>query len=318
MDMHQNLERLAFIDKAAWESFKKVKVEKGPSPFRVVVAFKVISFSKSLSWWRFWNIYLVWLALSLPFGYFALYSKSLNIAVACGAISFIFFGFFFKTWGKYEKEYYLYNCGKVDPLVFAFGTDNASDFLKSFEKIFMEKIMAEVWRLQSQPIKTKDFDGLIKLNKAAQDKDEVNLGIGETIKKAFYGALLVALVTFKFEGFLSVFATYTTFVEKLKFAQFSLFGWFCILVVLLSSIFLIYDIFVGQTSTKRRKKKYLLLLNILKETWVDASEKIPAASAQRSIIGDSLRECVESEISKMRGLKKMAILAIIGWISGKA
>lgn len=318
MTLHENLERLAFIDECAWMSFKKIKIAKGPNPYYFWQVGRVIAASDNLHWKRFWNIYLFWLVLAHICFVAALLQIFPDYTWMLAVAAFFAAARFFATWNKYSREYFRYHVGKADALAFAFGTDNAALFIKTFHEDFTRRIIDGQGEQYLERIKVKDFDALVKLNKAAQDKDEVNLGIGDTVKKATYGAFLLALVKVDFKGFKETFDVYSKFVSNFNAVQFRLLDWVLWSAVLLGICYTIYDLFIGQTSTKRKKKTYLLLLNIMKETWVETPEKnVPAQARDENSFEPEIWKVAGQELARASGLKKIAAYALLAWVLPK-
>ena len=265
-----NLDYLATIDSCAWQSFKKIKDDNGPNPYNFLKAFSVMRIAQAGK--RPLKPYFLWLVTA--------HILAVAFALTTGIAFITFLTLFllslvglFRSWFPYKEEYFRQRSGRENPLSYAFGTNNAATNIALFSEHFTKSLHTINVELL-QKIKSKDFDALIKLNKAAQEKEEVNFGIADVVKKSTYGAILLAVVKFDFSGITTPLSTYSAFATNIKIQTMPPYLWVYLTVIFGSFTYFIYDLFLGQSKLKRKKKQYLLLLNILKESWVDPVELI--------------------------------------------
>lgn len=274
-----NLEYLATIDSCAWQSFKKIKDDNGPNPYNFLKAFSVMRIARAEK--RHLKPYFLWLVTAHILAVAFALTTEISFMTFLTLFILSLVGLF-RSWFPYKEEYFRQKSGRENPLSYAFGTNNAATNIALFSKYFTESLHA-INNGLLQKIKSKDFDALIKLNKAAQDKEEVNFGIADVVKKSTYGAILLAFVKFDFSGITTTLSTYSAFATNIKFQTMPLNLWLYLAVIFGSFTYFIYDLFLGQSKLKRKKKQYLLLLNVLKESWVDPVEPSSPKATERCI-----------------------------------
>lgn len=151
------------------------------------------------------------------------------------------------------SEYELRNSSFTDH---AFGMHSVSLLVRRV----VEKVALPIGKERKDSL-----DALIKINKAAQEHGEVNYGFVDALKKTAFTGMLSA---FSALGWFSAHQTDIQAVSERLINRLSAFwiGYVLIGVMVVSVLFLLYDIVFGQMRLKKKKKRYLLVLNIIRET----------------------------------------------------
>ncbi|GAC1607420.1 MAG: hypothetical protein NVS3B3_10250 [Aquirhabdus sp.] len=109
---------------------------------------------------------------------------------------------------------------------------------------------------------------IAKIVKASLEFGDVSFGLAEYLKKSLYAAPLAFIVWFQNNPHIG--NDIDAFISGFQKAKFS----FQVTIIIIALYFLLvgglfcYELTFGQTITKRQKKKYLLILNVISESFV--------------------------------------------------
>ncbi|WP_428718953.1 hypothetical protein [Undibacterium curvum] len=108
---------------------------------------------------------------------------------------------------------------------------------------------------------------ITKIVKASHEYGDVSFGLAEHLKKTLYAAPLAFIVWVQNNPHIgNDIGTFISDFQKSKLAIQVVFSIFAIYFLLVGGI-LCYELIFGQTITKRQKKKYLLILNVISESF---------------------------------------------------
>lgn len=245
----KNLENLATLDDALWKAFLLCQKEYIPptlNPFRAIsTTIRLVKkgyLKAKYNYGAYLFFAIVSGALSVFFSYWLLISYMFFLAVSA------------KSRTRYVEAYATEKLGRSSAAKSAFGITTPSLATAGVFKL-METGGTKI---------SKDSIGsIIKIVKASQEFGDVSFGIVETIKKGLFGLPLVAAVW--------MFSNQNTFTKYLNiflnFPQKNQIFYAVVALLFLGLSFICYDLVLGQTIAKREKKKYLLVLNMIYESF---------------------------------------------------
>jgi hypothetical protein len=258
-----NIRRFADLDKALWKAFVKAERDE-PIPFfawgRFRSTYSVLLNNKRVDWR---NNYLAAFISGSVFAFLFVVGSPLGmpLPIMLGVLIAYCVSLLWMYWARatFIRKYSEFELKHTEIAEYAFGLDAVA---------LLVRRVVEAVPLPTGKERKACLDALIKINKAAQDHGEVNFGFVEVLKKA------------AFTGVLSIFSAISWLLangEKIKQASdgvvssvsspwifYPLLG-----LVVFSVVFLLYDIVLGQPRLKKKKKRYLLVLNIIRETSSD-------------------------------------------------
>lgn len=244
-----NLEEMAALDKALWRAYRDSLASGLPpimNPLRAFPAVEKLRKSGLLKWWQHYYAALIG-ALA-----FAIAGLFLSYWLLIGYAGLLYFAANFRS--KYIEAYAFESIGRPEISKHAFGLETPS--------LLAAGIM-EALRGDRVKIDALTLDSVIKLNKAAHEFEDVAFGVSDTVRKGLIGAPYALA--------LWLFSTTVPIGEYLGQAQEALIKQplvLSILIVFLSGFALLtYQLAFAGLVTKRDKKRYLLALNILKESY---------------------------------------------------
>jgi len=248
--LNKHLQELATLERSLWNAFKKTEEEYLPPiahPVRSVKTANELIRTGFLQRRHYYPIYLFLSLLSafavvlLSFWYLVPYSTFLVAAMTSRS--------------KFVEAYVKSKLGTSKFEGFAFGISQPS------------LAVAGVIKLREVGTGTLDLSAIqsiLKIQKASSDFSEVATGFADVMKKSVYG------VPFMFAGW--IYGNTATFNKYLAlFQDVASKNWFVVVpvaLVIFSLAFFSYDLVLGQTFVKRRKKKYLLVLTLIAESFV--------------------------------------------------
>lgn len=244
-----NLEGVAALDKALWAAYQKSLASDLPPLFNPIRALPNILKLQRAGHLKWWQNYYILLLIALAFGISSLFTSYWLIAFYA---AFLFVATHSRS--KYVEAYSYVQIGRPQISKHAFGLQMPSltvtgvmGALKS-EKIKIDKVM---------------LDSVIKLNKASQEFEDVAFGVSDAARKGLIGA--------PYAFALWLFTTNIPIGQQLNQAMDALLQrpvLLGILLIFLSGFALIaYQLAFSNIVTKRDRKRYLLVLNLLRETY---------------------------------------------------
>lgn len=112
-------------------------------------------------------------------------------------------------------------------------------------------------------IDKNDIGSILKIVKARYETSDVSLGFAEHIKKLIYASLFTLPVAI----FSNISHFSQQFSKALKVFNTNIYVSAYLALVIIFIIGLMYDLIFTQTKRKKQQKRYLLMLNIIHESW---------------------------------------------------
>lgn len=245
----KNLDELAELDKETWKAFRKSQHDYMPPMFNPFRALSTTAYLVQKGYLKLWQNYFVLLTFSIISAIFSLIASlwllapySLFIALAAVARN------------KYVEAYATEKLNRTGIVRQAFGVATPS---------LATAGVLDIMKSSGQRL-TKDTVGsLIKLNKSSQEYEDVSFGILETLKKAAYG-LPFALALWWSENTQAI-ARYKNVIDSaiVKVWWLQIFG----LILFFCIVASFYNLILADTIMRREKRKYLLVLNMIYESY---------------------------------------------------
>ena len=252
-----NIKKYAELDRLLWKAFTEIE-KREPIPFfswlRGWSTFRRLKRSGKLRWHDNYIVAQIVTAVLVLLLVLGRSSSALVITALPAYVISLFW--MFRARAKFVRASAESELKNTNITEYAFGMDSVS---------LLVKRVTDTVSLPAGNERKACLDALIKINKAAQEHGEVNFGIVDTIKKTLITGLppLVYWLGIHAESLKNA----SDGVSKSLASPWILYGW--LTVVGLCAIYLLYDIMFGQPRLKKRKKRYLLVLNIIKETSAD-------------------------------------------------
>lgn len=255
-----NLAKIASTEKELWKSFLKAEKESRVGIFDIKKQIAIRAELKKRG---------TGLIRHYPFIQILAFLSAIAAPPTTGALQFMVFityatSIFYAIYSrdKFIREYSKMEVGQANIVSWAFGIDQIS--LKTF-KLF-EKFIETGKKLDP-----KTLDSIIKLVKASQDYESTNYGYNEHLHKLFVATIFslpisVPLFSYKYQSeILLYWSKFITAAESNTVAGTILLGTLMFMAIPISM--LLYSFAYGDKAAARRKKRYLLLLNALKESY---------------------------------------------------
>ncbi|HEX6705288.1 MAG TPA: hypothetical protein VF169_11060 [Albitalea sp.] len=247
-NLQSSVRDLAALEKKLWDAFRRAERMYTPPTLRLVAAFRCAWDLRKrglLSATRFYPLYAT---LAFLFAIAAPLSGYLWLLLPY---------LFFLAWAFYALHGYATAIDKTKDANYVshgFGVSNLA--------LLVLGVM-EVARATDVSFRKEQLAAIIKLVKSSQDHGEVSWGLADMIKRTLWSGLFGVLVFLVANA-----ATVSTYVDKLARATTRSLGLLALIVaVSLTLVYCLYDLVFAQVNEKRRKKKYLLMLNIIHEGW---------------------------------------------------
>jgi hypothetical protein len=244
-----NLEEIAALDKALWDGYRDSLLRHIPpimNPFRAFPKLTRLRKACLLRWWEHYYVFLIGaficgaLALVvsnwLLFGYAALLIPAGKYRV------------------KYVEAYIFLQIGRKNIARHSFGLKAPSLYVAGV----MDSVKGERIKLDKATL-----ESVIKLNKAVQELEDVAFGVADAIRKGVI-SVPYALAWWLFTTTTPV-AKYVMQARDHLITHPALLG---AMFMFLSGIaFITYQLAFSTTVTKRDKKRYMLVLNLVREAY---------------------------------------------------
>jgi len=245
----ENLENVAALDESLRRAYRQSLTNRLPpiiNPFRALPKISELRRKGLLKWWQ--HYYAFWFA-GMVCGIVAMFT-SLWLLIGYLALSFLAADFS----SKYIEAYAYADIGRRGITKQSFGLQTPSLFVAG---------VVDAVRCEHIKLDKETLDSVIKLNKATQEFEEVGFGISEAIRRGIISipyALSLWLITTEVPV-----KKYYVLVRDNLISQPILLG---ATILMLSGLTLLaYQLAFSKTVTKRDRKRYLLVLNLLRETY---------------------------------------------------
>lgn len=248
-NLNKKLTDLAALEKLLWDAFIQSEKEYTPSPLCLRSTFqktRKLNKAKILEWYYNYPILLL-VAIS-----FALGSLFYNWLLV-GYLVVLFFAFTARD--RFMHAFAVEKLGTQSYTNYGFGLQNLS--------------LAAVGVLKLRDtggvkLTKESIGSIVKIVKSSHEHSEVSYGIGDQLKKSLF-ATPIPVVYYLLENHATLVSFATGGIQYLKN---NLFAAAFIICLILGALLFCYELLLGQTRTKRRKRKYILLLNIIAESFV--------------------------------------------------
>lgn len=244
-----NLEKVATLDKTLWAAYQGSLVNKLPPLFNPIRALSNILKLQRAGHLKWWQNYYVLFVIALVFGISSIFTSYWFLAIYA-AILFASA----KCRSKYVEAYLYVEIGRPQIAKHAFGLQMPS--------LMVSGVMGAL-KDEHVKIDKETLDSVIKLNKASQEFEDVAFGISDAARKGLIGA--------PYAFALWLFTTTIPIGQHLSQATDALLKnpiFLGILLVYLSGFaFLTYQLAFSNIVTKRDRKRYLLVLNLVREAY---------------------------------------------------
>lgn len=246
--LNKKITDLANLEKDLWKAFIKAEKEYTPPVFNIIAAYKnVKDFNKQGLLKKRYNFPL-YIILTLLFGLMSLFYQWLLIPY----ILFLFFTFIARE--KYVHAYAVNKLRTQNYTQNGFGLDNLS------------LVTAGVINLKNaagSKLTKESISSIVKIVKASQERSDVSFGIADMMKKSLY-ASPIPLIYWALNN-QQTLSEITNRMGNVIIKSVAISA--VILSIVIGILFFGYDLLIGQTLDKRRKRKYFLLLNIINESF---------------------------------------------------
>jgi hypothetical protein len=243
------LSELAQFEKSLWDAFKKSEKDFLPPTLNPVKSWSAVSalISEQLLELRYhYPFYLAVSVLSALLAAFFSYWFLIPYSA--------FFWFAMRSRARFVEAYAKKMLGHSEFETFAFGIGQPSLIVAGMVQL----------RETGQGQLTQDaVQSILKILKASTDFSDISIGIADALKK-FLFSLPFILAAWIFSN-TDTFNKYATAVHDVAVKNWpvALFLAFIVLAVL----FIAYDLVLGQTLSRRRRKKYVLALTLIAESF---------------------------------------------------
>ncbi len=262
-DLLNSLDEMARLEKAIWKSFKKAESESFINPWNFRKQLEVRKSLPGTTPW-FWRNYPFWPILALISAFIVIFANPTTISF--GTLSYIPYMAFILlgvvSRDKFIKAYSQLQLKQKNFTDHAFGIDNLS--LRIFDTLNFHKKSGE-------KLTKNDIASLIKIVKASQDYQSMSFGYYDYLRKTIIGLIVSSPVT----------GSYFLYTHRKEVPQYliklddyaSLHHWFSAgpiiisLILLFAMLGLTYTLVFHEPKIDMQKKRYLLILNILHESW---------------------------------------------------
>lgn len=266
---------LGALENRLWRAFKKAEAQYIPSRlniFKVSANFADLRRKGHLKLHEYYPIYG---AASFGFAFLAVENNSFWYFL--GYV--LTFSLTLLLMSKYERKF-AWAATQVHGLErYAFGVDSLPLLVFGIRRIFPE-LPSDKGDRAAAPLTKENLASVLKLAKCGHEHGEFSYGIGEWLKRLLFGGVSTFVVylfsstkeaTQLFEQVSSAFAA--------KPALAAVLGVFALGLGLLT-----FEFLFGPVNEKRRKRRYLLALNTIHETWTAAaghgSAEVPGTEPQ--------------------------------------
>lgn len=111
-------------------------------------------------------------------------------------------------------------------------------------------------------LKKNDISAIIKIVKCSHEHEDVSFGIADHFKKLLFGSVIaIPLFVSQNQGDIGLLFN--------KIPKIDAFGVGYILFLCIYSTYLIYSLIFLSVKKKKRRKRYILVLNLIHESWID-------------------------------------------------
>lgn len=243
------LESVAELDKALWSAYRQSLVSRLP-PFlnllRVHRIHQELCGKKLLRWWQHYYAFMVGALLCGISSLFVSYWLLIGYAVLLFSSA--------KLRSKFVEAYAHAQIGRPNISKHSFGLQTPS--------LLVAGVM-DALRDERIKIDSTTLESVIKLNKATHEFEDIAFGVSDAIRKGAIGAPL-ALALWLFSTAIPI-GLYLGKVQDILLKQPLLAG--ILIIFLLGFAFLAYQLAFSGVVTKRDRKRYLLVLNLLRESF---------------------------------------------------
>lgn len=239
---------IARLEAKLWRLYRKSEKDSQPTLWNLIIVWRntrTYQQAKLLPWY---SNFVITILLTTLFVVLTLWKSEWFLLGYCIALLIAF-----KTSAQYRVAHAIHSLYTDNYAEYGFGVRHASLIASKFMNLMKSEGIF---------LNQKSITSITKLVKAGQDYSEITFGFFDYLKKGLYGAP-VAIAYALIDNWHHV---------KDAHLNTEAFGWkvailiACLIPLLISISSLLYELLFGETLMKRRKKKYLLLLNLISET----------------------------------------------------
>jgi hypothetical protein len=248
--INKRLHELAILEKSLWKAFEKMEVDYSPPTFNLLrstnIALVLVQ-QKLLRRIHFYPCYLLLCTIS-AIGV-VIFSPWLLLLYV------IFLAATMYTRSKFVNAFAHWKLGTSEFETYAFGIGQPALAVAGVIKLLeIGKGHIDIIAIQS----------ILKIQKSSNELFEVSTGVGEALKKYLFTVpfLIAAWIVNETTAATKYLTLFNELAAK---------NWTVVLLMLLFILALIlasYELVLGQTFLKRKKRKYLLVLTLISESFV--------------------------------------------------
>lgn len=247
-DLNKKLNNLAILEKTLWDAFQRAEKEYAPPVLNLIAAYRTVKELNSSKLLKKRYNFPLYFILAIIFGLMSLFSKWLLIPYI------LFLSFTFVSREKYVHAYAVNRLRTEDYTKYGFGLNNPS---------LLTVGVIKLRDAAGSKLTKESISSIVKINKASHEHSEVSFGTADILRKSLY-ATPIPIIYWALDN-QQVISQYANTIANVVSKSIVISA--IILSITIGITIFGYDLLIGQTLEKRRKRKYLLILNIINESF---------------------------------------------------